>query len=348
MSKPPVNYSEYLQLDKILDAQFPESDKEKVDAHDEMLFIIIHQAYEVWFKQILHEIDSCNKLLSGDTLKDNSPDLQTIVHRTNRITTILKVLVHQIDIMETMTPMDFLDFRDLLRPASGFQSWQFKTIEAKLGLKFEHRHGQNYYTSQLKPQQVAMIKQVESQPSIIQLLNNWLERMPFFEKDELWQNFNSLYENTGNKHAFWNDYINIYAEGLGEGEKQNLTAFENYFFSEEVNPERQLSTKAARAALFIMLYRGYPLLQYPYQLLNNLLEIDEQMAIWRFRHINMVGRIIGMRTGTGGSTGKEYLMGALSKHYIFKEISGMTSFLIESRRRPKLSKELEIKLGFVN
>jgi tryptophan 2,3-dioxygenase len=193
-----------------------------------------------------------------------------------------------------------------------------------------------------------MIKQVESQPSIIQLLNNWLERMPFFDQNELWKNFNSSYENTGNKHAFWNDYINIYAEGLGEGEKQNLTAFENYFFSEEVNPERQLSTKAARAALFIMLYRGYPLLQYPYQLLNNLLEIDEQMAIWRFRHINMVGRIIGMRTGTGGSTGKEYLMGALSKHYIFKEISGMTSFLIESRRRPKLSKELEIKLGFVN
>lgn len=349
MSRPPVHYSDYLQLEKILDAQLPESDKEKIEAHDEMLFIIIHQAYEVWFKQILHETDSILKLMSGEEVKDNSPALQTIVHRSNRIGVILKVLVHQIDILETMTPLDFLDFRDLLRPASGFQSWQFKIIEAKLGLKFEHRHGQNYYTSQLRPQQVEMIKQVESQPSLIQLLNKWLERMPFFDDKELWKDYASATENKDGLHVFWNDYRQAYSDSLVEGEKQQIQIFDKLFLQDTAeNPEHQLSPKAMRAALFIMLYRGYPLLQYPYQLLNNLLEIDEQMATWRFRHINMVHRVIGMRVGTGGSSGKDYLMGALNKHYIFKEIAMLTSFLIERRKLPTLGQSLEKRLGFIS
>ena len=132
-----VYYSDYLQLDKIIEAQQPESFKEgKIAAHDEMLFIIIHQAYELWFKQILFEVNSVIGIMSKPALNDNSPEMQTVVHRLKRVTTILKVLVQQIDIMETMTPMDFLDFRDMLRPASGFQSYQFKIVEAKLGLKF--------------------------------------------------------------------------------------------------------------------------------------------------------------------------------------------------------------------
>src|SRR3982751_938761 len=149
-----VHYSDYLQLDKVLDAQWPESDKLGQPAHDEMLFIVIHQAYELWFKQLLFETDSVIGIMRQPALNDNSPELQTVVHRLSRSSTILKVLVHQIDIMETMTPMDFLDFRDMLRPALGFQSWQFKLVEAKLGLKFQQRHGQEYYISQLRQQQI--------------------------------------------------------------------------------------------------------------------------------------------------------------------------------------------------
>lgn len=91
-----------------------------MQAHDEMLFIIIHQTYELWFKQIQFELDAVIDTLSKPRLDDNSADLQTVVHRLQRVVTILKVLVQQIDIIETMTPMDFLDFRDMLRPASGF------------------------------------------------------------------------------------------------------------------------------------------------------------------------------------------------------------------------------------
>ena len=103
-----VHYHDYLQLDKILDAQHPESTKANLSAHDEMLFIIIHQAYELWFKQLHHEADSVVGIMGKPALNDNSPELQTVVHRLNRMTVILRVLIHQIDILETMTPMDLV------------------------------------------------------------------------------------------------------------------------------------------------------------------------------------------------------------------------------------------------
>jgi len=329
-----VHYHDYLQLDKILSAQEPESNKRSASAHDEMLFIIIHQAYELWFKQLHHEADSVVEIMRKPALNDNSPELQTVVHRLNRISTILRVLVHQIDIMETMTPMDFLDFRDMLRPASGFQSWQFKLLEAKLGLKFEYRHGKEYYTAQLKQEHIDLIKQAESSHSFLQLVNDWLERMPF-----------SPEPNGIGQWNFWEEYTTAYSNSLAEAEKHNLNLF-NEVFVEQKETHYTLSAKANRAALFIMLYRGYPMLQQAFQLLNAVLEIDEQLSTWRHRHMNMVHRMIGTRIGTGGSSGKDYLKSAADKHYIFKEIAQLTSFLIERRKLPQLPKDLEQRLGF--
>jgi len=339
---PDMHYHDYLQLDKILNAQSLESDKKDLSAHDEMLFIVIHQAYELWFKQLHHEVDSVIAIMSKPALNDNSPELQTVVHRLNRCVTILRVLVHQIDIMETMTPMDFLDFRDMLRPASGFQSWQFKQLEAKLGLKFEHRHGKEYYTAQLKKEHVDIIKTSESGRSLLDLINAWLERMPLSP---------TL---SNDPDSFWQVYRKSYEGSLADLEKGNLEALDEIFFNSNPDSDRdktanskQLSANASRAALFIMLYRGYPLLQQPFQLLNCLLEIDEQLSSWRYRHMNMVHRMIGTRIGTGGSSGKDYLKAAADKHYIFKEIAQLNSFLIERRKLPSLPKEMEIRLGFV-
>ena len=244
--------------------------------------------------------------------------------------------------------MDFLDFRDMLRPASGFQSWQFKLVEAKLGLKYQQRHGQEYYISQLRQQQIDLIRQAEKERSFIELLNAWLERMPFFEEEANWTNYRSIAKSTSvdsspapgetGRGPFWVDYRYIYASGLAEAEQNNIQFFDGVFADESASPERQLSPKACRAALFIMLYRGYPILQLPFQLLNGLLEIDEQLSTWRYRHMSMVQRMIGTRIGTGGSTGRDYLKGALDKHYIFAEISRLTSFLIERRKLPVLSR----------
>ncbi|RYY26780.1 MAG: tryptophan 2,3-dioxygenase, partial [Chitinophagaceae bacterium] len=187
-----IHYSDYLQLQKILNAQEPESLKTGKDAHDEMLFIVIHQTYELWFKQLIYEVDSVIAIMKKPALNDNSPELQTVVNRCHRVVSILKLLVQQIDIMETMTPMDFLDFRDLLRPASGFQSWQFKLLEAKLGLAFAQRHGQEHYTSQLRGAETALIKEAEASPSLADLVNSWLERMPFFREEANWELYHSL------------------------------------------------------------------------------------------------------------------------------------------------------------
>jgi tryptophan 2,3-dioxygenase len=328
-----IHYHDYLGLDQILNAQFPESEKQNLTAHDEMLFIIIHQAYELWFKQLHHEANSVVTIMGKPALNDNSPELQIVVQRLNRCVTILRVLVHQVDIMETMTPMDFLDFRDMLRPASGFQSWQFKELEAKLGLKFEHRHGKEYYTSQLRKEHVDVIKKAESGKSLLELVNKWLERMPF------------LREGAGDE--FWDDYKEIYKNSLAEGEKGNVVVFDDIFNHSASIPDRSLSAPASRAALFIMLYRGYPLLQLPFQLLNSLLEVDEQLSSWRYRHMNMVHRMIGTRIGTGGSSGKDYLKAAADKHYIYREIAQLNSFLIERRKLPALPQDLEKKLGFI-
>jgi tryptophan 2,3-dioxygenase len=342
-----MHYSDYLQLEKILDAQSPESDRQGQPAHDEMLFIVIHQAYELWFHQLLYETDSIIGILGQPSLNDNSPELQTVVHRLSRCATILKVLVHQIDIMETMTPMDFLDFRDKLRPASGFQSWQFKLLEARLGLKYEQRFGQHYYLSQLRQPEIDRIRSAEEMPSLLELLNAWLERMPFFD------------EAAG---QFWADYRERYQQSLADAEKGNLEYFDAVFSdgtavsaasdpqpasAATAPPARSLSPAACRSALFIMLYRGYPLLQLPFQVLNQLLEIDEQLSTWRYRHMSMVTRTIGARIGTGGSTGKGYLAAALERHHIFRDIAALTSFLIERKRLPVLDPEMERRLGFV-
>ena len=373
-----VHYSDYLQLDKVLDAQLPESDKLGQPAHDEMLFIVIHQAYELWFRQLLFETDSVIGIMRQPALNDNSPELQTVVHRLSRSSTILKVLVHQIDIMETMTPMDFLDFRDMLRPASGFQSWQFKLLEARLGLKYQHRFGQEYYLSQLRQPEIDRIRDAEKEPSLLELVNKWLERMPFFNLPADGSPGDPD-PSTADGAAFWTGYRLCYQESLADAEKNNMIAFDRIFFgatdvpaaepairsagcpmgysantgsSDPVNSgtaavvQRSLSPAACRSALFIMLYRGYPMLQLPFQVLNQLLEIDEQLSTWRYRHMSMVHRMIGTRIGTGGSTGKDYLGSALAQHHLYKEVAGLTSFLIERKKLPQLSPEMERRLGF--
>jgi tryptophan 2,3-dioxygenase len=121
----PVTYSSYLKLDELLALQQPLSDGPE---HDETLFIVIHQVYELWFKQMIHELDYLRTLLDrGDTPR--------AIHTLRRVLTVLKVVVHQIDVLETMTPLEFLSFRARLESGSGFQSWQFRELEFALGIK---------------------------------------------------------------------------------------------------------------------------------------------------------------------------------------------------------------------
>ncbi len=351
-------YNDYLQLDKILTAQQPESCKPGNEpAHDEMLFIVIHQAYELWFKQILFELDYITGVFSKNIIDDNSEDLNLVRHRLNRITRILELLNQQVHILDTMTPLDFLEFRNLLTPSSGFQSAQFRLLETKLGLQMDNRHQKDYYkrTNEggFSQEDYNRITTTESTPSILQVVNNWLERMPFFAAG-FWQDYPLQFPAQQDKHAFWSDYRSIYQAGLTEREAGKIQDFDFVFFGQsgQLDTAQQqmlqpaLSSSAMRAALFTMLYRDFPLFQTSYQVLDSLVEIDHLMATWRHKHLVMVRRMIGMRVGTGNTSGSGYLEGALSKHYVFKDISGLSTYLIERKKLPKLPNTLVQKLGY--
>jgi len=336
-----VYYSDYLQLDKILGAQQTESGLNGNEAHDEMLFIIIHQAYELWFKQMKYEMQSIVDIMSKPSINDNSPDIFSVVHRLKRIATIWQLGIQQIDVLETMTPLDFLDFRDQLRPASGFQSFQFKMLEAMMGLKFGDRHGKAFYQSHLRKEHIEEIAKIEAQPSLIELLNAWLERIPFFDST-YWDKTENI-----NSHPFWTQYKTAFTSTLNEKDDTIISSFENCFYSKDIVEGNRLSAKANRAALFILAYRDYPLLQVPFQLLDTLILIDELMSTWRTRHISMVSRMIGVRMGTGGSTGADYLSKSRDDHGVFNELSRLNTFLVQRYNLPILPDSLKNRLGFM-
>ncbi len=349
----PQYYGDYLGIERLLELQKPLSLREgKLIAHDEMLFIIIHQAYELWFKQILHEITACGEVLSKPEADDDGPDMNVVVHRLRRVVEIWKLLNHQVDVLETMTPLDFLEFRDLLHGASGFQSKQFREIEASLGLEMENRFRPDYYKHTefggFNQKDFADITAFEERPSILELVEHWLLRMPFFQ-EEFWRDWKDEVPNehtTGDDYApFWSRYRTLYGQSLSERDDKAdlLGKFDDIFFHAGAGAFRPA---ALRAALFIMLYRDEPLFRLPFALLNSLIEIDEQLANFRYRHLQMVRRMIGTRVGTGGSSGEQYLQGAVNKNYIFKELAGVITYLIERRHLPTLPPRLHRALRF--
>src|SRR5262249_53472561 len=177
----PIYYGDYLQLDRLLSSQEPESAKIGTNAHDEMLFIIVHQAYELWFKQILHELNRIETDFDRIPVTDDA--IARIVHGLDRIHEIFKLLVQQLDVLETMTPLDFLDFRDLLSPASGFQSVQFRSIEIRLGLRGEDRlkFDDKRFDMLLSDADRRKIAAAEAGPKLVDQLDRWLARTPFVE-----------------------------------------------------------------------------------------------------------------------------------------------------------------------
>lgn len=338
-------YADYIELDKILNSQHPKSFSSMEDGNDEMLFIIIHQAYELWFKQILFELDLVRNIFIRARINDNSDDMSRAVHRLNRVVKILELINQQVSVLETMTALDFLEFRNQLLPASGFQSKQFRLIEAKLGLKMQQRYNAEYYKhtrpGSLSESDLQEVDRVEGESTIKELIVQWLERMPFFN-EEYWREYKRASVENG-EHKFWSDYRAAYQTSLSEREKGRLAEFDKVFFEEG---RGDVSPAAMRSALFITIYRNLPIFHLPFELLNTLSEIDELLSNWRYRHFMMVRRMIGIRIGTGGTSGAGYLEGTLSQHYAFKEITEVATFLIERSKRPTLPNALKEKVSF--
>ena len=353
----PQNYHDYLKLDSLLKSQVLLSEKNDVEAHDEMLFIITHQVYELWFKQILYEIDSIFEVFDRNVIDESH--VGSAVSRLERINVIQQLLIDQIKILETMTPMDFLDFRDLLTPASGFQSAQFRLIENKIGLQKDNRLGFGGvdYKTKINDQQLDDVKKSENSQSLFDLIEHWLERTPFLEFDDF--NFWDQYRNAVGKMISNDKKIIEMNEKLPDSEKQNYlkqyrstekmfsSLFDEFAFSKRLEiGENRLSYKATHAALLILLYRDQPILHNPYRLLSKLIDLDELLTTWRYKHHLLVTRMIGKKIGTGGSVGASYLKKATGKHRVFDDLTSLTTFLIPRSELPSLPDYIMRNLSF--
>jgi tryptophan 2,3-dioxygenase len=245
-----LTYGSYLRLPQLLDAQHLESEP---PAHDELLFITIHQVYELWFQQLLHEAETVRDALVATQAASGGRDLWFARHLLGRMHVIERVLVQQIDVLETMTPQDFLEFRQRLAPASGFQSVQFRELEFLSGAKdaayVERFRG-------LTDEEHARLRRRLAEPSL------------------------------------WDGFVHVLTEaGLDTSTDEAIT--------------RSVREAARDRSSYADIWG----------LAEALLQHDELAAAWRGRHVVMVERMIGSRTGTGGSTGAQYLRGRLDLKY---------------------------------
>jgi len=351
--RPKCYYSDYLRLDELLAQQVRESERTGKPAHDEMLFIIVHQAYELWFKLILHELDRIQEDFGHDELEDER--LGRIVQGLDRINEILKLLVAQLDVLETMTPLDFLDFRDLLSPASGFQSVQFRSIELRLGLRGEDRlkFDDKRFDLMLSEADRQRIAAAEARPKLIDQLDRWLARTPFVALSGY--AFSEAYRDAV-IHSLSADSEQLRtAVGMSEAQREAetkaiaaaLARFNAIFKPPGERSPWRMSFAAVQAALFITVYRDEPVLQLPFRLLAALMDIEESMALWRYRHALMVRRMIGVKVGTGGSSGHDYLQQTPERHQIFGDLFQLSSYLIPRSLLPALPAAVKERMGFV-
>jgi tryptophan 2,3-dioxygenase len=345
-------YPEYLRLDLLLAAQQPESVKAGTPAHDEMLFIVVHQAYELWFRQILHELDRIQQDFMAEPLDDRH--LLRIVSGLGRIHEIWKLLIQQVDVLETMTPLDFLDFRDLLVPASGFQSLQFREIEARFGMPPSERPKVDGKAVGLRltAEDDAKLAGAQALPTLAGQLDAWLSRTPFLSAEGF--TFRAAYRAAVEK-SLGEDRAAVAGNGdlSSEQKARELAGIERALrrFGALFEPEKgeggwRMSPRAVEGALFIVVHRDEPVLQLPYRLLETLIAIDEALTLWRYRHALMVKRMLGVKTGTGGSSGHDYLREGAERMKLFPDLIQLSSYLIPRSRLPALPPAMSRKLGF--
>lgn len=352
-----IEYSQYLKLDRLLTCHEPQSHKYGRPAHDEMLFITVHHSYEIWFKQLIYELDSLLKIFSQDRIDER--EMGVLVARLQRMVEILKVLVHQVDVLETMTPLDFLEFRDLLYPASGFQSLQFRLFENKLGLKSSQRLNYNAlpYYEHLAGDGARIAKESEKQPTLFECLEKWLERTPFLKAENF--NFWETYRQAVEANLAEEDRLMNETEFLTPEEKARnleitarsreafLALFDDKAYAQQrAEGHWRLSYKAIHAALLIQLYRDEPIFQLPFRLLTAILDLDALLTQWRYRHALMAQRMLGLRVGTGGSSGAAYLKQSTEQHRIFTDFFRLTTFFLPRSKLPELPAHLRKALGF--
>ena len=323
--------------------------------HDEFLFICVHQTSELWFKQILVELDSVLAIMDRERIPER--DLSTVHARLQRVNEILRVLVVQIDVLETMTPLDFLDFRTLLVPASGFQSLQFRLVENKFGLLPTDRvkvEGHSYAET-LRDDHAELAGMIEHAPSLFDHVERWLARIPFVRSDSF--DFVARYRNAAEAmHTIERTEISGRSNLDPEARKKQLRVFESGVVKFDVvfdranwdadveQGKRRLSYDAFMAALFVNLYRDEPAPG----------AVPDPDRAGRARRVVhdlapasrvMAHRMLGRQTGTAGSS-YQYLDETAKRYKAFKDLFDVSTYLLPRSALPQLPSSLTRLLDF--
>ena len=332
-------YGEYLHLSELLSLQ----GDDRGISNDEMHFIVVHQTFELWFKQIIRELSEVRNILSQDIVPEH--DIPLSVDHLGRTTEIFRLMGNQWSVLETLTPQGFLAFRDGLGTASGFESYQMREFELLLGLKNEDRLGgmdpiETFRKAAENSSNAADIlehlEKVSNQKSLVESLNDWIERTPImgsvYGSDGDEEKVSSYVEEHLSAHKKHGE--SIYGKGNGNEKMVERTISAHNAAIDFLKPGGHISRSRA-GLLFIESYRELPLLTWPRKLIDAIVELEESIVKWRHSHARMVERIMGRRIGTGGSSGVDYL-DATSQYRIFKDLWGVRTILIKPQNRPEL------------
>ena len=337
-------YGNYLQLEELLSLQ----GEDRGISNDEMHFIIVHQTFELWFKQVIRELSEVRNLLSQDQVPEK--DIPKAVEHLGRTTEIFKFMAVQWGVMETLTPQGFLSFRDGLGSASGFESYQMRKFEILLGLKNEDRlYGMDPIETFRKLAKnsendaaiLLDLEEIAAKPSLEESLMKWISRTPIMGSIYASENDNISVQNYVDAHLSAHKSMGDSAaekmSGYGVSDIEKAKTRFNAAHEGAISflmPEGDLS-RARASLLFIESYRELPLLAWPRKLIDAVAELEESMVKWRHSHARMVERIMGRRIGTGGTSGVDYL-DKTSQYRIFKDLWAVRTILLKSENRPDL------------
>ena len=336
-----MTYGGYLRLDDLLRLQDGPSGYSPAPCNDELHFIIVHQTFELWFKLILRELKEARKVLAQDKVEE--AQIPIIVHHLERVSEIFRLLADQWKVMETLSPQDFLAFRDRLGTSSGFESWQMRELEVLLGLEQAQRVGgmdplahMQKLSKEGKVTEEVMLafEDTHQKPSLNEALNAWLARTPIHA---------SLPESEGDA-ATVDAYIHGHLKAMAEHGEQVIAHMVRIGHGTEatVRPRIEAGLEGARTfllpdgeahrgragLLFIESYRDLPLLSWPRRLIDSFVELEQAMLLFRTHHARMVERMIGRRMGTGGSSGVDYL-DATTKYRVFVDLWAVRTLLVK-------------------
>lgn len=356
-----MNYWNYIRVEELLGLQGGISGDESKLTNDEVVFITVHQVYELWFKLVLREIIRARDIFRQNPVPD--VELSAAVRSLRRVNTIFDLAVSHFKVVETLTTRDYLEFRDQLIPASGFQSAQIREIEVLLGLEDSVRVPLGKQKSFLEALQgeggqvssalLRVQKRLSDKPTLKEAIYDWLTRTPIYggeHSEEGTVQFLRGFLDAHRKDAHARmeraktaagsvvDAAEIQARY--EREMQNAEAF---LFAEDepdIDAETRRKRRDVRAAVvFLESYRELPRLAWAREVVDGIIEMEQAMILWRQRHARMVERVIGRRVGTGGSPGVDYLDETARKYRVFHDLWGVRALLLRAPILPAVEHE---------